>query len=115
MPRQTRDVKSMPWAIVGTPLVAMVMYILLSIALVMITTPNPRAALPWNPALGLDDPGQGAPFGPYAGVSFPNLDTCNGPQITFIVSFVYLQGAAWHACGLARTCCTAPHGVRGGG
>jgi APA family basic amino acid/polyamine antiporter len=89
---ETRDVRHMPWAIVGTPLVAMIFYILLSTALAMATTPNPKAALPWNPALGPDDPGQGFPFGPYAGVSFPNLDTCNGPGNTFTIAFVHLQG-----------------------
>ncbi|KAI7840220.1 hypothetical protein COHA_006002 [Chlorella ohadii] len=89
---ETRDVKHMPWAIVGTPLAAMVMYVMLAFALVMITYPNPRAALPWNPSLGRDGPGQGLPFGPYPGVSFPALDTCNGPQLTFTIAFVELQG-----------------------
>lgn len=90
---QTRDMKQMPWAIVGTPLVSLAMYLMLAFALVMMTTPNPKAALPWNPALGPDAPGQGVPFGPYAGVSWPNLDTCNGPQVTFTISYVDLQGA----------------------
>lgn len=99
LPCQTRDVKHMPWAIVGTPLAAMVMYVMLAFALVMITYPNPRAALPWNPSLGRDGPGQGLPFGPYPGVSFPALDTCNGPQLTFTIAFVELQGA-WGPCGV---------------
>lgn len=63
----------LPWAIVGTPLVAMVMYVMLAFALVVITIPSPEAAT--------------ALYGPYAGVSYPYLTECE-PRLSFITALV---------------------------
>ena len=88
----------LPWALVGTPLVAGALYLMLAFSLVVIAVPNPWAAVP--PEQG------GAPFGPYAGVSYAALTYCDGEppgSLSFITAFVSLQGegggAAWACCG----------------
>lgn len=158
---QARNVRHLPWAMVGTPVVAMAIYVMLAFALAVITVPEESAALPWDPTLGPPgSPGQGWPFGPYgerhrrmawggaaagrhrsggvvrpakphglphraplaAGLSWPDLTTCTGPQVTFTISFVYMQGAlaraaaaglpAWQWVGpwvCTRDHCSAAH------
>ena len=62
---QARNVRHLPWAMVGTPVVSMAIYVMLALALAMITVPNEAAALPYDPTLPPGSPGQGLPFGPY--------------------------------------------------
>ena len=115
--------RHLPWAIVGTPLAATLLYLMLAFSLVTVTEPSPAAypayqGPPWDANVSLVQPPyntSGAPL--FAGASWPWLYLCLGrevpgePQLSFVTAFAGIQGACpalaraptLHAC--ARRAC----------